>query len=158
MFFSNTFDGEIIDDQCKHDGAMLVSPQSGGALQSSHVWQGVWPRACWLACRLGGVRTFLSGPQCTRHRPIHFVAEVAFINDFVRHEGDVNAETLMSVHRCIETEVLHVGTCHLRVRVDSVLLIKSLAISRSAVLVPVSPGQSIKLPPTVKRVRFASSF
>jgi hypothetical protein len=82
--------------------------------------------------------------------------ELVLLRDAGRNDFDGDSHVLVMVHRSVQVEVYEVD--RLALRVDRTLLKRHLAVVMSAVGVLTSPGDWMRLPLTMKRIRLVLNF
>ncbi len=106
---ANILDGEVVDNECKHDGLPLVAPETGGG-------------GCLVVVKFGKTVSegVVSKDAClgeTVHATAHFevdpgvtgkLNELVFVNELLGDVRKLDADILWPVEQGVEIEVLEV--------------------------------------------------
>ncbi len=106
---ANVLDGEVINNECKHDGAPLVAPETGGG-------------GCLIVVEFGkAVSEEVVGKDAclgeTVYAMAHFevdpgvtgkLVELVLVDEFLGDVRKLDADVLWPVELCVEIEVLEV--------------------------------------------------
>jgi hypothetical protein len=150
--------GKVFNNECKHDGAPLVMPETRGG-------------GCHVVAEFGKAvsEEVVSKDAClgeTAHATAHFkvdpgvvgkLVELALVNEFLRDVSKLDADVLWPVEGGVEIEILEVHGGKPGIHWERTLLTSNFTSSIEPVGVPTSSGYAMLLPPMVMHVQSASS-